>query len=222
VESLSIDHGLQASSNDMSRRCQIVAESMGVRHTTATIPWSCGPFPPLPAPGEAFENLARHARYHLLFHAMTRMGAQTIALGHHADDQVETALMRIAKGTTELGVGGMRRCRRWGMGLGREEGSLGWAGSEGMRRWIVRPLVSISKVRVLVIIHRLCAPLSELMSQDRLLATCEENKLDYVLDPTNFQPEVTLRNAVREMIHRRTPHASGEEVRLSSSTCIFF
>ncbi|KAG5654109.1 hypothetical protein H0H81_007161 [Sphagnurus paluster] len=35
---------------------------------------------------------------------------------------------------------------------------------------------------------------------DRILATCEENKLEYVTDPTNFQPEVTLRNAIRHEI----------------------
>jgi tRNA(Ile)-lysidine synthase TilS/MesJ len=40
------------------------------------------------------------------------------------------------------------------------------------------------------------------MSQDRLVATCEENDLNYVLDPTNFQPEITLRNAVRHMLSK--------------------
>jgi tRNA(Ile)-lysidine synthase len=130
----------------MARASQKVAESMGVQHVTAAIPWSQPPFPPLPTSGEAFENTARHARYHVLFEAMTRVGAKAIAFGHHADDQVETALMRIANGSTELGAGGMRRCRRWGMGLGSVEGSLGWAGYEGMHRWVIRPLVDVSKV----------------------------------------------------------------------------
>ena len=30
-----------------------------------------------------------------------------------------------------------------------------------------------------------------------MLATCDEHGIDYVTDETNFQPEVTLRNAVR-------------------------
>jgi hypothetical protein len=50
------------------------------------------------------------------------------------------------------------------------------------------------------------------MSQDRLLATCEENRLDYVLDPTNFQPETTLRNAVRHMVSHRNDTLSIKEV----------
>ena len=33
-----------------------------------------------------------------------------------------------------------------------------------------------------------------------MLATCEANRLDYVNDPTNFQPALTLRNAIRETL----------------------
>lgn len=32
------------------------------------------------------------------------------------------------------------------------------------------------------------------------MATCEENKLSYVTDETNFQPELTLRNALRQWL----------------------
>lgn len=33
-----------------------------------------------------------------------------------------------------------------------------------------------------------------------MLATCDEHGLNYVIDKTNFQPEVTLRNAVRHAL----------------------
>jgi tRNA(Ile)-lysidine synthase len=36
--------------------------------------------------------------------------------------------------------------------------------------------------------------------KDRILATCEANKLEYVNDPTNFQPGFTIRNAIRHCI----------------------
>lgn len=37
-------------------------------------------------------------------------------------------------------------------------------------------------------------------TQSRVLATCEEHGLDYVTDETNFQPEITLRNALRDAL----------------------
>ncbi|KAF8891234.1 PP-loop family-domain-containing protein [Infundibulicybe gibba] len=178
--SMGIDHALQPSSSSMAERCADTARSIGVEHITARVPWSQHPFPSTPAPGESFENVARLARYHLLFQTMKQYSADVLAFGHHADDQVETSLMRLGRGTTEFGAAGMRKCRRWGMGLSRDEGGLGWAGNEGMTRWIVRPLLDFNK--------------------DRILATCDEHKLEYVTDSTNFQPNLTLRNAVRYAI----------------------
>ncbi|TFK54674.1 hypothetical protein OE88DRAFT_1623776 [Heliocybe sulcata] len=175
VVSLTIDHGLQESSSAMADHCSRTSASLGVEHVTRKISWSQPPFPSKPI--RSFEKTARDARYHLLFDAMTEVECKTIAFGHHADDQIETALLRMAKGTTEFGAAGMRPCRRWGMGFGDREGSLGWAGIKGMRRWIVRPLLT-----------------------SRILATCEENDLDYVTDQTNFQPETTIRNAIRHRL----------------------
>ncbi|RDB21082.1 tRNA(Ile)-lysidine synthase [Hypsizygus marmoreus] len=180
VVSLTVDHDLQESSAAMAEHCAKVARSIGADHLTSKIPWSEAPYPPRPSPGQMFENIARNARYHSLFAAMTHVEVGVIAFGHHADDQVETSLMRLGRGTTELGAGGMRRCRRWGMGMGKDENSLAWAGYEGMKRWIMRPLLDVSK--------------------DRILATCEANNLEYVTDKTNFQPHITLRNALRHRI----------------------
>ncbi|KZP21121.1 hypothetical protein FIBSPDRAFT_1044298 [Athelia psychrophila] len=187
--SLTVNHGLQESSNTMATQCERNAKSLRVDHLTSTIPWGETPFPSRPVESSAFEGLARDARYHLLFDAMTRMDVNTLAFGHHADDQVETALMRLARGTSEIGAGGMRPCRRWGMGMSNLEGGLAWAGYEGMRRWIIRPMLSFSK--------------------DRILATCEENKLEYVVDPTNFQPDVTLRNAIRHTLAAAEADSNG-------------
>ncbi|OJA15751.1 hypothetical protein AZE42_05260 [Rhizopogon vesiculosus] len=158
VVSLSVNHNLQETSHSMAARSEANAKSMGIEHLTLDIPWGTPPFSAKPVTGQPVEQIAREARYHVVFDGMTRTGAHSVAFGHHADDQVETSLMRLARGTTELGAGGMRRCRRWGMGTGDVEDGLG------------------------------------------ILATCEEHKLDYVNDPTNFQPAVTLRNAIRQML----------------------
>lgn len=46
----------------------------------------------------------------------------------------------------------------------------------------------------------LCARTQLTLRQDRVLATCEENKLEYATDPTNFQPDLTQRNFVRHIL----------------------
>lgn len=164
----------------MTERCSKLAQTIGVEHLTYKIPWSNPPFPPRPLPGNVFENIARTARYDGLFQLMKRSNTDVIAFGHHSDDQIETSLMRLGRGTTELGAGGMRPRRRWGMGMGKGEG-FGWTGYEGMNKWIVRPLLDVSK--------------------DRILATCDVNNLEYITDTTNFQPDITLRNALRQIIN---------------------
>ncbi|KAI0929004.1 hypothetical protein AcW2_004835 [Taiwanofungus camphoratus] len=177
VVSLHVDHDLQGSSYAMAKNAATVARSLSVEHFYTQIPWNRPPFPPRPSGAVAFEQIARDARYNRLFHAMTGIGAHAIAYGHHADDQVETAIMRMMKGSGDLGVGGMRSVRRWGMGEGRP---LAWAGPTGMIRWIVRPLLLVSK--------------------DRILATCDSNGLEYINDLTNFQPSITVRNAIRQCL----------------------
>jgi tRNA(Ile)-lysidine synthase len=126
----------------MAQRCADTASKLGITHVTTSIPWSSPPFPSSPASGGTLELTAREARYHLLRAELHNAGAEAIAFGHHADDQVETVLMRLGRG----GSGGMRHVRRWGMGFGDGPGALGWAGVDGMSRWIIRPLLSVGKV----------------------------------------------------------------------------
>lgn len=146
VVAVTIDHGLQEASSQMTEKCMKIAATLRVKHTVRKIPWGVAPFPTVPSGGRSFESLAREARYHLLLSALREEGVSTIAFGHHADDQLETALLRIVRGSTEAGVAGMQARRLWGMGFGRGPDSLGWAGQHGMNRWIIRPLLRFPKV----------------------------------------------------------------------------
>ena len=53
------------------------------------------------------EDSARRARRDFLFRAANRIGTHTIVLGHHADDQAETVLHRIFRGTGVTGLAAM-------------------------------------------------------------------------------------------------------------------
>lgn len=77
--------------------------------------------------GISTEELAREARYGFFLAAARAYGANAIATGHTIDDQAETVLMRLIKGSSLKGVAGIPPVR--------EEG--------GIR--IVRPLIEIEK-----------------------------------------------------------------------------
>lgn len=54
---------------------------------------------------------ARELRYEFLSGVAQRVQARTIATAHHADDQAETVLMRILRGTSTKGLGGIPYAR---------------------------------------------------------------------------------------------------------------
>lgn len=53
------------------------------------------------------EAAARRARYEWLYRVRTRVGARWILTAHHADDQAETVLFRMARGTGAAGLRGI-------------------------------------------------------------------------------------------------------------------
>jgi len=58
--------------------------------------------------GMSLEEAGRTARYRWLDSVANKHGAEKIAVGHHADDQAETVLMRLLRGAGTTGLAGMR------------------------------------------------------------------------------------------------------------------
>ncbi len=64
-----------------------------------------------------FEVDARNARYEWLLEVAHNQQASVIAVGHTQDDQAETILQRIVRGTGLRGLGGIPRSRQLGSGV---------------------------------------------------------------------------------------------------------
>lgn len=98
-----VDHGLRAESAAEAAWVADLCAARGIRHATLTAP--------LPDRAGRTANLsarARDLRYRLLEEHADAIGANHIATAHHADDQVETLIMRLNRGAGVAGLTGVR------------------------------------------------------------------------------------------------------------------
>jgi tRNA(Ile)-lysidine synthase len=61
--------------------------------------------------GDGIEEAARATRYEILTRMAETLGARFVALGHHRDDQIETILFRLLRGSGLRGLAGMPATR---------------------------------------------------------------------------------------------------------------
>lgn len=99
VFAATVDHGLRPESLDEARMVAQFAARRGVPH--AILHWAGD------KPSTGLQERARAARYALLAAEARRVGADFIVTAHHADDQAETILMRLLRGSAIAGLGGM-------------------------------------------------------------------------------------------------------------------
>jgi tRNA(Ile)-lysidine synthase len=121
IHAIHADHGLQADASSWSEYCEQQCAALDIQlhkvHLNLQIP-----------PGESLEAVARAARY-TAFSAI--LGAGDILLtAHHADDQVETVLLQLLRGTGVSGLAGMPLNKSWHQG------------------WLARPLLPFSRLEL--------------------------------------------------------------------------
>ncbi len=91
------DHGYRSGSDREAQQVVSWAEGRGV-------PCSVGRAHVAPRPSQ---DAFRRARYRFLRAEVSRLGADRLATGHQADDQAETVLFRLVRGTGLKGLGGI-------------------------------------------------------------------------------------------------------------------
>ena len=96
---VTVDHGLQEGSADRAAQVTATLRGLGldpVRAVTVTVDGPGGP-----------EAAARTARYTALEKAAADLGASAVLLGHTLDDQAETVLLGLARGSGARSLAGM-------------------------------------------------------------------------------------------------------------------
>jgi tRNA(Ile)-lysidine synthase len=150
---LTVDHGLRVSSADEARAVAAGAAEFGYRH--AILAWEDA------KPRAGIQAAARSARYRLMGGYMRAHGIGLLLTAHTRDDQAETLLMRLARGSGIDGLAAMVPLSPLG-----ERGPGDTADGE---RWIGRPFLDVPKA---------C-----------LRATLEERGIRWMEDPSNIAPE---------------------------------
>lgn len=102
VVGVTVDHGLQPGSDAQAERVVAQLAALGVDETLAArvqVDTAAGIGP---------EAAAREARYAVLEQVAEHLGARAVLLGHTLDDQAETVLLGLARGSGGRSLQGMR------------------------------------------------------------------------------------------------------------------
>ena len=152
---VTVDHGLRPESAREARAVKRLATQLGVRHRT--LRWTGD------KPVTALQEEARRVRYELLAAAARGAGAPYVLTAHTLDDQAETVLLRMARGSGVSGLGAMARETLLASAAGPKRKSSSIV--------LVRPLLDLPK--------------------KRLIATLAAMGITFADDPSNRDPRFT-------------------------------
>lgn len=122
ITALTVDHGLRPEAADEARQVATWCQKLGVAHQTLSVE--------SPPPVSGLQNWAREQRYALLCQWAKEANGAPVLLGHTLDDQAETVLMRLARGSGVDGLSAMAAEAWW----------------NGVR--LLRPLLDIPRKRL--------------------------------------------------------------------------
>jgi tRNA(Ile)-lysidine synthase len=176
---VSIDHGLRPEAPREAAAVKRLAEKLGVEHRTMR--WKGA------KPSTGIQEAARVARYRLLRAAAHRAKARCVLTAHTLDDQAETVLFRMARGSGLAGICGMARtvpidnlANGFGQPIDAVHSVRDAEGANRSKRVVVvRPLLEVPK--------------------GRLIATLQEAGIAYAEDPSNVDPRFA-RSRLRKLM----------------------
>jgi tRNA(Ile)-lysidine synthase len=160
---VTVDHGLRKEAAAEARQVARLSKKLGVPHRT--LRWTGT------KPKSGLQEKARAMRYRLLAEAAKKAGASHILTAHTLDDQAETVLMRLLRGSGPAGLAAMARTSS----LPGLLASLLPSGERSTARQthitLFRPFLDIQKAR--------------------LIATLRKADIPFAEDPSNRDPRFT-------------------------------
>lgn len=144
VRAVTVDHQLRPEGAEEARTVAAICLAHSIPHDILKADWGDA------VPTANIEAAARKTRYALIGSWAERQGLAFVATAHHADDQAETLLMRLARGAGLSGLAGIREKRPLGKSV-----------------TLVRPLLDWDKASLLAIVIEAGLPVvDDPMNQD--------------------------------------------------------
>ncbi|KAL1855432.1 hypothetical protein Plec18170_004151 [Paecilomyces lecythidis] len=223
VTAFVVDHKAREKSSREARTVTGWLRDMGLNARILELEWTG-----LDAPSKvsAFETHARRLRFQALGTACRDAGIETLLMGHHQDDNVETTLWRLCSGGRGAGLMGIPSVARipecHGLYGVSESGLQTVLKSNHLEHDLRIRIDQKNEARMTSSSREKISSSPELPQQNEdtiistggiliyrpllsfpksnLVATCIENNVPFVNDPTNFDPTLTPRNAIRHLL----------------------
>jgi tRNA(Ile)-lysidine synthase len=135
---VTVDHALRKESKAEAAAVARLARKLGIAHRT--LRWTGR------KPKTGLQEAARLTRYRLLGNAARKAGATHILTAHTVDDQSETVLIRMSRGSGLSGLAAMQRIS---------------VAPQDEKLFVVRPLLEIPKARLIATLHAAGIPYAD-------------------------------------------------------------
>jgi len=129
IVALIVDHGLRENSANEAQETSEKLTSLGIENDILV--WHHEELP-----NANIQAAAREARYALMRDWCKERGINFLCTAHHIDDQAETVLLRLARGSGVYGLAGMAEKRDLGKGIE-----------------LARPVLNVSKQRLVAVLY---------------------------------------------------------------------
>ncbi|MBX2852765.1 MAG: tRNA lysidine(34) synthetase TilS [Phycisphaeraceae bacterium] len=163
-----VQHHLRGEAEEDAAFVEALAQTLG-------LPFARRDIRPADLPGNLEAN-ARRLRYAALGEIAQEHHAPFIATAHHADDQLETLLMRILRGTSVAGLRGIA----WDKPLS--------AKTNGARR-VIRPMLGVDQQDIAALLDQLAQPWREDATNDDTSRTRARLRHDVLPVLKDLQPD---------------------------------